>query len=145
MDSALAHILIAEDEGIVAADLQDSLRRAGYRTTIVDNGKAALEKAADLSPNLVLMDILLKGSIDGVEAANAIRQQFGIPVIFLTAHTDEPTMKRARAAAPTGYIVKPFDEVELNAAVASALMNSSRMLGQRPELRPPSAGENLSS
>ena len=115
------HILIAEDEGIVGADIHDCLRRAGYRTTLVDNGKAAVEKSALLLPNLVLMDILLKGAIDGIEAAEAIRRRFGIPVVFLSAHTDENTFKRAQAVGPAGYITKPFEEAELHAIIRTAL------------------------
>jgi CheY-like chemotaxis protein len=138
VESCLAHILIVEDEGIVSADIQDRLRSLGYRTTIVADGKSALETAALLKPSLVLMDIILKGEIDGIEAAQAIYRQFRIPVVFLTAHADERTFRRAQEAEPFGYIIKPFNEEELYSTIVVALEKHRKQtaLRREPKRRP---------
>lgn len=117
-----ARILIVEDEGIIAQDIQATLERLGYEvpaTAVV--GEEAIEKAADLKPDLVLMDIVLWGGMDGVEAATHIRERLHIPVIFLTAHSDTATLQRAKLTGPYGYIVKPLVERELRIGVEMAL------------------------
>ena len=88
---------------------------------IVSSGSAAIQKAKSTKPDLVLMDIRIKGDMDGIEAATAIRSELDIPVIYLTAHADEETLERAKQAEPLGYIVKPFQESELRAAIQMAL------------------------
>jgi CheY-like chemotaxis protein len=109
-----ANILIVEEEQVVALDLQSSLENSGYRVVgQTGRGEEALQKAATLRPDLVLMDIGLKGDMDGTETATQIRAQLHLPVIFLTAFADEATLRRARPAEPYGYILKPFDEREL--------------------------------
>jgi PAS domain S-box-containing protein len=117
-----AHIMVVEDERIVAADIQDRLRALGYGVTaLVTTGEEAEQVAAETRPDLVLMDIMLKGQMDGVEAAERITGALGIPVVFLTAHADETTLQRAKITAPFGYILKPFDERELHTTVEIAL------------------------
>ena len=116
------NILIVEDERIVAEDIKTSLNRLGYNVlAIVSSGKDAISKALELKPDLVLMDILLKGDLDGIEAASKIRSKSNIPIIYLTAHTDEITLKRAKLSEPFGYIVKPFETKDLRIAIDLAL------------------------
>ncbi|MFZ5643192.1 MAG: PAS domain S-box protein [Bacillota bacterium] len=117
-----AKILIVEDEGIAALDLQQTLISMGYPSPdIVASGEEAIEKAGETCPDLVLMDIMLHGEIDGTKAAGQIYDLFGIPVIYLTAYADEDTLQRAKIAEPYGYIVKPFKERELHITIDMAL------------------------
>jgi len=116
-------LFIVEDEGIVAADLQDRLTSMGYAVVgKATSGEEAVQKIASSKPDLVLMDIILEGSMDGIQAAEAIKQQHPIPVIiFLTAHADDATMRRAAELGPFGYVLKPFDERELHVAIEIGL------------------------
>lgn len=115
-------ILIVEDESIVAQDLQMILESLGYDVPeITDCGELAIQKAAELNPNLILMDIRLIGEMDGISAAATIVQKFDIPVIYLTAHADVKTLARAKLTCPFGYILKPFQEKELNTTIEVAL------------------------
>src|SRR5436190_9726480 len=115
-------ILVVEDERIVALDLATTLNNLGYTIAAsVSSGEAAIENAVKLRPNLVLMDIRLAGEIDGIQAAEAIRKEVDLPIIYLTAHSDEPTLARARNTGPFGYVVKPFKTTELNCAIEIAL------------------------
>ncbi|MGH8548669.1 MAG: response regulator [Methylococcales bacterium] len=115
-------ILIVEDEGVVALHLERQLLEAGYRIAgVCINGEEAIEKAKTAQPNLILMDIHLDGQIDGIEAARTIREQWQIPVVFLTAFADETTLARAETALPYGYLIKPFKPLELNATLEMAL------------------------
>ena len=108
---ASSRILITEDEGIVALDLQCTLEGMGYSVVAVASaGEEAIEKAEKTQPDLVLMDIVLAGAMDGVEAAEQIHDQLHIPVIFLTAYADDHILERAKRAEPYGYIIKPFKE-----------------------------------
>jgi diguanylate cyclase (GGDEF)-like protein/PAS domain S-box-containing protein len=117
-----ARILVVEDESIVAADIQDRLESLGYEVpATVASGEKAVEKAGVLRPDLVLMDIQLNGRMDGVVAADQIRLRFGIPVIYLTANADHPTVQRAKVTEPFGYVIKPFEERELHTAIEVAL------------------------
>ena len=119
---AKPQILIVEDDSIVVMELQDRLQSLGYAVAAVaSSGKEAIEKAAETRPDLVLMDIRLKGDMNGIEAAKEIRVCFDIPVIYLTAHADENTLQRAKATAPYGYILKPFEERELRSNIEIAL------------------------
>ena len=118
----IARIMVVEDEQITAADLEASLEELGYAVTaIASSGKQAIRGAETTLPDLVLMDIRIKGEMDGVDAARQIRQRLDIPVIYLTAHADGETLERAKSAEPLGYIVKPFQETELRAAIQMAL------------------------
>jgi CheY-like chemotaxis protein len=119
-------ILIVEDESIVALDLKNRLIRLGYFVSgIAVSGEAAIQKAAETCPDLVLMDIRLKGDMDGIEAAKEIQARFGIPIIYLTALVDDDTMQRVDATASDGYILKPFEQSELRATVETALAKAS--------------------
>src|SRR5262245_61749734 len=104
-------ILIVEDERLIAEDLRDRLERQG--TTVVGvaaSAAAAIRAAGELVPDLVLMDIRLEGERDGIEAAAAISSNFNIPVVYLSAHSDDATIERAKATAPYGFLLKPFHE-----------------------------------
>jgi diguanylate cyclase (GGDEF)-like protein/PAS domain S-box-containing protein len=115
-------ILIVEDEGIVALDLQDQLQFMGYQVVgIADTAKDALKMAAKESPNLVLMDIVIKGERDGIDIARQIHDLFDIPVVFLTAYADEKTLARAKLSHPYGYIIKPFNAKMIHSNIEMAL------------------------
>ncbi len=115
-------ILIVEDEGIEAMDIQHRLASLGYPSAeIVFSGEEAVQKVIETPPDLVLMDIMLPGEIDGVTAAEQIRSRFDIPVIYLTAYADEATLHRAKITEPYGYLVKPFKERELHITIDMAL------------------------
>jgi len=117
-----ARILIVEDEGIEALDIQQRLSCLGYTVTdIAVTGEEAVRKAVATCPDLVLMDIMLHGEIDGVTAAEQIHARFDIPVIYLTAYADDDTLQRAKITEPYGYIVKPFHERELRITIDIAL------------------------
>ena len=117
-----AKILIAEDTRIVALDIQSRLQEWGYAVpAVVSSAEEAIRKAAETGPDLVLMDIKLKGKMDGIEAAAHIKAQFGIPVIYLTAYLDQDTLQRARDTEPLGYVTKPYEERELSTTIEMAL------------------------
>jgi diguanylate cyclase (GGDEF)-like protein/PAS domain S-box-containing protein len=115
-------ILIVEDEKIISLDLQRRLEKFGYTiSALAATGNDAIAKAEELLPDIILMDIMLVGEIDGIEAAKIIGQKLQIPVIFLTAYADEKTLERAKEAEPFGYILKPFKEKELYTTIDIAL------------------------
>jgi PAS domain S-box-containing protein len=115
-------ILVVEDESIVAMDIKHRLESMGYLVpAITSSGEEAVEKAAETIPDLVLMDIVLKGEMDGIDAAQQIKDSLDIPVVYLTAYSDERTLKRAKITGPFGYIIKPFEDRELHSAIEVAL------------------------
>lgn len=115
-------ILIVEDESIVALELQSRLTDLGYLVCgIVVSGPEAIKLTAEKRPDIILMDINIKGPFDGVETAEKIKGMYDIPIIFLTAFTDSSTLERAKIAQPYGYIVKPFEERELHTSIEIAL------------------------
>ncbi len=115
-------ILVVEDETIVAMSINRTLEKAGYSiSSIATSGEEAVTKADLLYPDLIMMDIVLKGEMDGIEAAGTIREKLDIPVIYLTAHADEGTLERAKATHPYGYISKPFKGEDLRANIEIAL------------------------
>ena len=115
-------ILVVEDEQIVAVAIEGHLQRLGYRVVgTVSSGEEACAKAAELEPDLVLMDVHIEGPIDGIEAAERIRQSRDVPVVFLTAYSDVETVQRAKVVEPYGYIVKPFDPRDLHRTIEMAL------------------------
>lgn len=117
-----AQILIVEDDRVVAEDVQRSLEHLGFSAPwIVVSGEEAIDKVKENGPDLVLMDIVLKGKMDGIEAGNKIRNQFNIPVVFLTAYADERVLERAKITEPFGYIIKPFVDRELRTTIEIAL------------------------
>ncbi|NYB51272.1 MAG: response regulator [Methanobacteriaceae archaeon] len=117
-----ASIMLVEDEIIVAADVKHRLENMGYDVLgIFDTGEEAIAKAGELQPQLVLMDIVLKGEMDGIEAAQSIREKYQIPIIYLTAYSDEKTLERAKVTEPFGYVLKPFEDREIQSAIEMAL------------------------
>ncbi|MFC2176393.1 response regulator [Bacteroidota bacterium] len=119
---AKTSILVVEDESIVARDIQQSLKKLGYVVPSVENsGEDAIEAAGQYRPDLVLMDIMLKGEISGIEAAEQVKNRYQIPVIFLTAYADESTLSKAKVTEPYGYIIKPFKEIDLHTSIEMAL------------------------
>lgn len=117
-----AKIMIVEDEVIVAEDIRDMVEDLDYDVTaIARSGEAALKKAEETKPDLILMDIVLKGEMDGVEAADQIRNRFDIPVVYLTAHAQDEIVERAKVTEPFGYLLKPFEERELHSVIEIAL------------------------
>jgi DNA-binding NarL/FixJ family response regulator len=115
-------ILVVEDEIIIAKAIKTSLKNLGYDVIgSTSSGREAIEKAIQSRPDLVLMDIKLKGFVDGVLATQRIQTHLDIPVVYLTAHSDEETLKRVLHSKPYGYITKPFIEDKLHAAIEKAL------------------------
>jgi CheY-like chemotaxis protein len=116
------NIMLVEDEFIIATDIKERLENLGYSVcALLDTGEAALEKAQTLLPDLVLMDIFLKGQMDGIEAAMVLNENAKLPIIFLTAYASEDIIERAKLTEPMGYIIKPFKDRELRAAIEIAL------------------------
>ena len=117
-----ANILIVEDEAIVAREIKTCLLKLDYSvTSTVSRGEKAIKNAEEDRPDLVLMDIQLKGEMDGIEAADIIQSRFGIPVIFLTAYDDDERLKRAKFTLPYGYVLKPFRARDLRIAIEMGL------------------------
>jgi CheY-like chemotaxis protein len=115
-------VMIVEDEGIVSIDIRNILNSLGYTVSgIAFSGEEAINILQESGPDLILMDIGLKGDIDGIEAAKIIKENHNIPVIFLTGFADENTLSRAKDTDPAGYIIKPINEEELEAALDKAL------------------------
>ena len=117
-----AKVLIVEDERVVALHLKHQLLRLGYQVpAIATSGDQALKQIGDHQPDAILMDIHLEGDVDGIETSARIPVELQIPVIYLTAYSEEPTLERARLTKPYGYLVKPFSEQELHATIQMAL------------------------
>ena len=115
-------ILLVEDETIVARDIENMLVRLGYDVSeVLTTGKDAVEMAKKLRPALVLMDVMLQGKMNGIEAAHRVYKDLSIPVVYITAYADEKTLQRAKLTEPFGYIVKPFNEKELQTSIEIAL------------------------
>ncbi|HEY9653751.1 MAG TPA: ATP-binding protein [Coleofasciculaceae cyanobacterium] len=124
---AMIQILVVEDESIIALNLKENLEALGYAVVgIAASGEKAVEKARRLHPNLVLMDIQLKGRMDGIQAAQQIWESLSIPVIYVTGHSDSSTLERATITAPFGYVLKPVKEKELSVAISIALQRYQR-------------------
>jgi diguanylate cyclase (GGDEF)-like protein len=120
--SDVVSILIVEDEAIVAQDLKETVMRLGYQVRgIASESADAIAKAEALKPNLVVMDVSLQGDIDGIQTARLIQEKLYVPVIFLTGHSDPETLQRAVLTGPLGYILKPFQEIELRCAIEVAV------------------------
>lgn len=115
------NIFIVEDESIVAKDIQNSLIKLGYNVVgIANNGKDAIEKILELKPDLLLMDIMIKGDLTGIDVSEKIKEKLNVPIIFLTAYADEGTLAKAKITEPYGYILKPFKEVDLHSTIEMA-------------------------
>ena len=123
LQSAL-NILIVEDEWIIALDIKRHLSKLGYGVVGIANcAEKAMELFTETRPDLVLMDVYIQGEKNGIAVAELLRQQFPIPIIFLTAHADDLTIKQAASTNPQGYIIKPFEEQDLSVAIQIALAN----------------------
>ena len=115
-------ILIVEDEAIIAMELESQLQSLGYEiTSIVDTGAKAIKKAEEDKPDIILMDIRIKGEMDGIDTAEEIRNRFGIPVIFSTAYLDQERIERAKITMPFGYVLKPIQDRDLKVTLEMAL------------------------
>jgi len=115
-------IMIVEDEGLIAQRIKLSLTRMGCEVVAIASwGDDAIKKAVELSPELIMMDIMIKGDMDGIEAAIQIRERCDIPVIYLTAYGDAKTLERAKASEPVGYILKPINELQMQVAIEMGL------------------------
>ena len=124
-----AEILIVEDEPVLANAIRINLENLGYNVPgIYDLGEPAIEHVRADPPDLVIMDVTLQGRLDGVQTAEQIRQFSNIPVIFITAHSDKDTIRRAISTTPFGYLVKPFQTRELHLNIELALQNRAAEL-----------------
>ncbi len=118
-------VLVVEDENIVAKDIANRLRHLGYQVCgMAGSGEEAIRMAESTNPDLVLMDIMLRGNMDGIQAADIISKQHEIPVIYLTAYADEKTLQRAKRTDAFGYLLKPFEERELHITIEMALFKN---------------------
>lgn len=122
----MSRILIVEDQSLIVADLESTLAKFGHHVVgSAPSGEEAIAQADDLRPDLILMDVRLRGQLDGIATAAAIRERQDIPIVYLTAYADEETFVRAKETGPFGYLVKPFNDRELRAAVEIALYKSA--------------------
>jgi len=122
MQGTKPRIMIVEDEFVVAEDIRECLEHLGYTiSSTASSGKEALERIEQDPPDLILMDIVLTGEIDGIETAHRIAERHNIPIIFLTAHSDDTILLRAKMIGPYGYILKPFDDRSLHVNLEIAL------------------------
>jgi len=124
---AKTNVLVVEDESIVSKDIQHSLKKLGYNVVgAASTGEKAFELAQSERPDIILMDIMLKGDINGIETAERVKKELNIPVIYLTAYADESTLAKAKVTEPFGYIIKPFKEVDLHTSIEMALYKYSK-------------------
>ena len=129
-------ILVVEDERIIACDIKHCLENFGYIVpAIIAYGEQAIAKVEELQPDLVLMDMMLKGDMNGIQAAELIINSFNIPVVFLTAYSNESTLKKAKETQPFGYILKPFEETQLITTIEIALNKHQQETVIRDELQ----------
>ncbi len=129
-------ILVVEDETLVGLELKEDLERLGYFVPeVIESGEAVVSAVARLQPDLLLMDVRLRGELDGIEAAFQAKVEFDLPVIYLTAYSDADTLRRAAQTGPDGFLLKPFDERELAANVEIALARAKSGEPLRRELR----------
>ena len=125
----MTRIIIAEDENIVAKDIENKLKKSGYDVLcVVSTGKDLLDKVSESPPDLVLMDIKLDGDMDGIETAAKLKDGFGIPVVYLTAYADKITLRRREETKPGGYVLKPFKLSDLRESIESALLKGAKEL-----------------
>ena len=135
-------ILIVEDQAIIALSIEDTLQKMGYRVaTSVATAEKAIQVAGETRPDLILMDIHIRGDRDGIDAAMEINRLYQIPVVYLTAHSDQETLDRAKKTLPYGYIIKPFRDRDLYTTIEIALYKhrlingkqNDRIKSDRPE------------
>jgi len=120
-------ILIVEDEIIISKDIENSLKRLGYNVVgMASTGLKAIELANEKMPDIILMDIMLKGKMNGIEAAGIIAKTLNIPFIYLTAYAEDSTLSKAKETEPYGYIIKPFKEIDLKTTIEMAVFKHKR-------------------
>jgi CheY-like chemotaxis protein len=121
-------ILIVEDDNLIAKDLEELLKGLDYNTLgIVSNGKDAIKITEEKKPDLILMDIVLKGELDGIQTAQIIKENYNTPFIYLTAYYDKEVLKIAQKTQPAAYITKPYEEKELQTAIQLAIQPSKNL------------------
>ena len=121
----MSKILVVDDEAIITMQLEERLTAMGYTVAgMASTGEDAIDKARRLSPDLVLMDIVMPGKLNGIEAAKSIAEM-DIPVVFVTSYADDAIIEKAKQVGPYGYIVKPFNELEIKAAIEVALFRKT--------------------
>jgi len=119
-------IIVVEDEHIIAMEIQERLRKIGYEVpAIFSSGEEVVKEVKNINPDLIIMDIMLEGKMDGIEAAEKLQNQFDIPLVYLTAYSDKETLERAKITQPFGYILKPLEERELHTTIEIALYKHS--------------------
>ena len=124
---AKERIMVVEDEGVVALQIREALQSQGYVVPLVVlTGEEAVARVLETEPDLVLMDIQLKGGLSGIEAAQRIRQRLDVPVVYLTAFSDSETLAKAQLTEPYGYVLKPFEEKGLHAIIQMSLLKHRR-------------------
>jgi DNA-binding NtrC family response regulator len=129
-------ILIVEDEVITAMSLQHLLEHWGCgKCEQVSSGKEAIEKAMSEKPDIVLIDINLRGETNGIETAKQLQARFCVPIIFITGYSDEETIKEAKKIKPVGYFVKPLDFYELKSTIESVTHRQKKNLKQKKKLK----------
>jgi len=127
-----AKILIVEDETIVAEDIKNILVEGGFNVvSIAQSSEEAIKQAGEVKPDMVLMDIMLGGGTNGIEAAEELKRRFNLPIVYVTAYTDDETLKRAKLTRPYGYIKKPFEAVELCTIIELALFKSKKEIEEQ--------------
>lgn len=118
-------VLIAEDENIIALDIKNILEKSGYVVTSINSTAVnVIEKVETQKPDVILMDIMLKSSLDGIDAAHIIHHKYKVPIIYITALKDEETFKRAKSTDPFDYLQKPFDAIKLEETIEKAIASS---------------------
>ncbi len=136
MKKSKPKIIIVEDEWIIANDIKANIEKLGYHVpAILASGEEAIEKAKSDRPDMFIMDIALQGNLDGTEAAKLISSHFDIPVVFLTAYTDRKVLKKVKETAAYGYLVKPFNEKELETTIDLALSKHIREKNEKKYLK----------
>jgi CheY-like chemotaxis protein len=140
----MSKILVVDDEAIITMQLEERLSAMGYSVAgMAASGEDAVEKARSLRPDLVLMDIVMPGKMNGIEAAKIITKEMDIPVVFVTSYADDRIIEQAKSVRPYGYIVKPFNELEIKAAIEVALFRKASELEEEKSRK--SARENVST
>ena len=130
------NVLVVEDENIVAKDIQMSLKKMGYSVVgAASSGEKALEILKEKKPDIILMDIMLKGKMSGIDTAEAVKEEYDLPVIFLTAYADEDTLSKAKITEPYGYILKPFKEIDLHTSIEMALYKHKKTAELKKEVK----------
>ncbi len=128
------NVLVVEDESIVSKDIRNTLKKLGYNVVgAASTGEKAIELAMEHHPDIVLMDIMLKGELTGIDAAEEIRAHLDIPVVYLTAYADESTLAKAKVTEPYGYIIKPFKEIDIHTSIEMAIYKHRKVSEVRKE------------